>query len=157
MRKAMMAALMAAALVPGLAQAQNHELRDDRHDIREQQRELRHDYRRGASWDEVRDDRRDLRDARAEYRDDWREYRRSHPDVYRAPRWVGPRGFIHRDIRVGYRFRPEYYDRRYWIDPYRYHLHPVSGAQRWVRYGPDVVLIDIRSGRVLEINRGFFF
>jgi Ni/Co efflux regulator RcnB len=57
---------------------------------------------------------------------------------------------------VGYRFDPVFYDRRYWIDPYRYHLRPVAGWQRWVRYGPDILLVDIRNGRVLDVYSGFF-
>ena len=62
-----------------------------------------------------------------------------------------------RPVTVGYRFDPVFYDRRYWIDPYRYHLRPVLGWQRWVRYGNDVVLVDIRTGRVLAVENRFFF
>ena len=157
MRKAMIAALLAATLVPTIAQAQDSELRHDRREIREERRDVARDYRHGASLDRIRDDRRDVRDARREYRDDWRDYRGRHPDVYRGPAWVGPRGYRWRPVTVGYRFDPVFYDHRYWIDPYRYHLRPVLGYQRWVRYGRDVVLIDVRNGRVLEINNGFFF
>ena len=157
MRKAMIAGLLAATLVPTIAEAQNSELRHDRREIREERRDVARDYRHGASLDRIRDDRRDVRDARREYRDDWRDYRGRHPDFYRGPAWVGPRGYHWRPVRVGYRFDPVFYDRRYWIDPYRYHLRPVAGYQRWVRYGRDVVLVDMRNGRVLEVNRGFFF
>ena len=129
MRKAILAGLLAATIVPTIAQAQDHG-RYDRHDGR---------------------------DARHDNRGDWRDYRDRHPDVYRGPAWVGPRGYRYRPVTVGYRFTPTFYDRQYWVDPYRYHLRPVLGYQRWVRYGNDVVLIDIRSGRVLEINNGFFF
>ena len=137
MRKAIIAGLLAATMVPAMAQAQPAELRHDRR--------------------EVRDARRDYRDARREYRDDWRDYRGRHPDVYRSSAWVSPRGYRWRPVTVGYRFDPVFYDSRYWIDPYRYHLRPVLGHQRWVRYGRDVVLIDTRNGRVLEVNSGFFF
>jgi hypothetical protein len=157
MRKAILAGLLAATIVPTVAQAQNGELRHDRREIREERRDVARDYRHGASPREIRDDRRDVREARREYRDDWREYRGRHPDIYRGPAWVGPRGYRWRPVTVGYRFAPTFYDRRYWDDPYRYHLRPVLGYQRWVRYGRDVVLIDIRSGRVLEVNNGFFF
>jgi len=157
MRKAILAGLLAATIVPTVAQAQNNELRHDRREIREERRDIARDYRHGASPREIREDRRDVRDARREYRDDWRDYRGRHPDVYRGPAWVGPRGYRWRPVTVGYRFAPTFYDRRYWIDPYRYHLRPVLGYQRWVRYGNDVVLIDMRSGRVLEVNSRFFF
>jgi Ni/Co efflux regulator RcnB len=157
MRKAIIAGLLAATIVPAVAQAQNGELRDDRRDIRHEQRDLNRDYRNGASGREVRDDRRDVREARQEYREDWRDYRGRHPDVYRGARWEGPRGYRWRPVGVGYRFDPVFYDRRYWVDPYRYHLRPVYGSQRWVRYGNDVLLIDTRSGRVLDVNSRFFF
>ena len=51
-----------------------------------------------------------------------------------------------------------FYGQRYWIaDPYRYRLPRLNGPQRWVRYGNDVLLIDIRSGRVLSVYDGFFW
>jgi hypothetical protein len=157
MRKAILAGLLAATLVPGLAQAQNHELRGDRRDIREEQRDVNRAIRNGAPRSEIRDQRADVRDARREYRDDWRDYRRSNPGAYRGTRWDAPRGYNYRRVIVGHRFNPVFYDRRYWVDPYRYHLRPVSSWQRWVRYGNDVALIDVRNGRVIDINYGFFF
>ena len=157
MRKAMFTALIAATLVPGLAQAQSGELRDDRRQVREEQRDVDRAIRNGAPGYEVRAEQRDVRDARQEYREDWRDYRRGHRDAYRMPAWSGPRGYEYRRVGVGYRFRPEFYDRRYWVDAQRYHLRPAFGPQRWVRYGNDVLLVDTRSGRVLEVNNGFFF
>lgn len=157
MRTAIMTGLMAAAMVPTIAQAQNSELLHDRQEIWKQQREARNAVLHGASTREVRAQQRDVRDARREYHEDWRDYRGHHPDVYRGGAWVGPHGYSWRPVTVGYRFDPVFYDSRYWIDPYRYHLRPVLGYQRWVRYGHDVVLIDTRNGRVLEVNSGFFF
>ncbi|HWI85008.1 MAG TPA: RcnB family protein [Sphingomonas sp.] len=157
MRKALLAGLLAATIVPTIAQAQSGELRHDRREIRDERRDLQRDYRDGASRRDVRDDRRDLRDARREYRDDWRDYRGRHPDIYRNGRWYGPRGHRYRPVNVGYRFDRAFYERRYWIDPYRYHLRPVLGWQRWVRYGDDVLLVDVRSGRVLEVINRFFY
>jgi Ni/Co efflux regulator RcnB len=157
MRTAIIASLLAATIVPTVAQAQNSELRHDRREIRQEQRDVDRAVRDGASWREVRDQQRDVREARREYREDWRDYRARHPEYYRGPAWAGPRGYRWRPVTVGYRFTPVFYERRYWIDPYRYHLRPVRGYERWVRYGNDVVLVDIRSGRVLDIHSRFFF
>jgi Ni/Co efflux regulator RcnB len=158
MRKLIMAGLMAATMTPAVASAQSAaELRHDRQDIREQREDVRDARRFGASRAEIRDQRRDVADARQEYREDWRDYRRAHPDVYRGARYVGPRGYAYRPVVVGYRFQPTYYDRRYWIDPVRYRLRPIVGPQRWIRYGNDVVLVDTRTGNVIDINRGFFY
>ncbi len=157
MRRLILASLLAATIVPTVAQAQNAELRHDRRDIRAEQRDVARDYRNGASYRDVQEDRRDVRDARREHREDWRDWRSRHPDAYRGTAWSGPRGYRWRPVTVGHRFDPVFYDRRYWVDPYRYHLRPVRGYQRWVRYGNDVVLIDTRNGRVVDLYSSFFF
>ena len=157
MRKAILTGLLAVTLVPSLAQAQSGELRRDRQELREEQRDVNRAIRNGAPRHVVRDERRDVRAARQEYREDWRDYRRGNPNVYRGGSWSAPRGYSYRRIGIGQRFDPVLYDRRYWVDPYRYHLRPVSSRQRWVRYGRDVALVDIRSGRVIDMNYGFFF
>lgn len=157
MRKSVIMALVAASLLPTVANAQTHELRKDRQELREERRELRDAIRDGDRRD-VREERRDVREARREYREDWRDYRRKHREVYRMPRYVGPRGYVYRPVVVGHRFDSAYYRSRYVIaDPWRYRLPRVSGAQRWIRYGNDVVLVNVRTGRVLDVHRGFFW
>lgn len=160
MRKLILTALMAAVALPATAaMAQSAgELRRDRQDIREQQRDLRDAQRRGDPRD-IRDQRRDLRDARQEYREDWRDYRRAHGDVFRGPRYAPPvRGWRYRPVAVGYALPGQFYHQRYWInDPYRYRL-PVAGPdRRWVRYGNDVLLVNVRNGRVITVYDRFFY
>lgn len=158
MRTPIILGLLAAMTLPSMAQAQSwqearesqHQVRDERHDLRDAQM---HGDRR-----EIREERQDLREARREARGDWRDYRQSHRDVYRRPAYVGPRGHAYRAVSVGYRFAPTYYSSRYVIsDPWRYRLPAYGHATRWVRYGNDVVLVNLHSGRVLEIHRGFFW
>lgn len=157
MRKMVILGLMAATLMPGLATAQTHELRRDRADIREQQRDLRDAERRGDPRD-IRREQRDLREARQEYRENWRDYRRDNRNEYRRPAYVGPRGYHYRQIQAGHRFAPAYYGRQYWVaDPGRYRLPAAGGNRRWVRYGNDVALVNIRNGNVLEVHRNFFW
>lgn len=158
MRKILMLALAAATVVPTVASAQSaHELRRDQRDIAREHREIHRDMARG-DYREARRDMRDLRNARQEYREDWRDYRRAHADVFRGPAYVGPRGFAYRPVTPGYRFAPDYYHRRYWIaDPMAYRLPPPGMNQRWVRYGRDVVRVDLRSGRVLQVYGSFFY
>jgi Ni/Co efflux regulator RcnB len=150
MRKKIMltlvATLLASAVAPTMASAQEwrggHERRDDRHDNRHDRRDDRHDNRY-----ERRDDR----------REDWRGYREAHGDVFRGPAYVGPRGYAYRPIEQGHRFAPQYYNRRYWVnDPAQYRLPPAPRHQRWVRYGHDVVRVDITTGRALQIYGSFF-
>ncbi|HEY0269675.1 MAG TPA: RcnB family protein [Sphingomonas sp.] len=130
MRKGILASLLVASLLPAAAMAQPYG-------------EARHDRR---DWHEGRD-----------ARGDWRDYRRAHPEVYRGSAYVGPRaGWRYRPVAAGYRFDPAFYGQRYWIDPVRYRLPPVGAYQRWVRYGNDVVLVNVRTGRVIDVNGGFF-
>jgi len=162
MRKILMLALAAATVAPVIAptaaSAQSaRELRGDQRDIAREHREIRQDMARG-DYREARRDMRDLRNARQEYREDWRDYRRAHGDVFRGPAYAGPRGYAYRPITPGYQFAPDYYHRRYWInDPMAYRLPPPGVNQRWVRYGRDVVRIDLRTGRALQVYGSFFY
>ena len=157
MRKIILMALMAATAVPSLASAQTAELRRDRQDIREQRQDVR-DAMRHGDRDDVREQQRDLREAKREYREDWKDYRNDHRDAFHRPRYVGPRGYSYRPVDVGHRFAPRYYSRRYIIaDPGMYRLPPAYGHRRWVRYGNDVILVNVRNGRVIEVHRDFFW
>jgi Ni/Co efflux regulator RcnB len=157
MRKAIILGLLAATITPVMASAQTPELRHDRQDVREERRELR-DARHDGDRGDVREERRDVRDARQEYREDWRDYRRDHRDAYRRPAYIGPRGYRYRPVVVGHRFDRVYYGNRYIIaDPVRYRLPHTTRHQRWVRYGNDVVLVNIRNGRVIQVYNGFFW
>lgn len=158
MRKLILATALAATVLPAAAMAQSYgEVRHDRRDVGRDRGDLRDDQFRGDRHD-VRDARRDLRDDRQERREDWRDYRRGHPEIYRGPAYVGPHaGWRYRPVAAGYRFEPGFYGQRYWIDPVRYRLPPVGAYQRWVRYGNDVVLVNVRTGRVITVNNGFFF
>ena len=168
MRTLIVSALMAAAMVPGMASAQSYgELHRDRQDIREQQRDLRDAQRRG-DWRDARDARGDLRDAHREYREDvrdrnrawgrndWYSYRTHNRALYARGNWRAP--FRYNTWRPGVRIAPVYYGQRYWInDPWRYRLPPVRPYSRWVRHYNDVLLIDYRRGIVLDVIRNFYW
>jgi Ni/Co efflux regulator RcnB len=168
MRKLILGALMAAVALPGMANAQSRgELRRDRQDIREEQRDLRRAYRSGDRGD-IREERRDLREARREYRedlndrnrrwgrDDWRGWRNTNRNLYRGGRWSAP--FRYNAWRPGVRIAPSYFGQRYWIaDPWRYRLPPARYGQRWIRHYNDVVLVDHRRGIVIDVIRGFYW
>lgn len=156
MRKIIMLGLLAATVMPGVAQAQSYrEARDSQRDVREERRELQQAQRHGDRRD-VRDARADLRDARQESREDWRDYRKSHRDVYRGGNWRAP--FRYSQLNVGAQLRPSYYNSRYYIsDPYRYRLPRAGANMRWVRHYNDVLLVNVRTGRVMQVHRGFFW
>lgn len=169
MRKIMMAVLAATVALPTLAapaMAQSRdELRRDRAEYRDARQEydraLRHGNRR-----EIRDERRDLNRARADYRqtlrerewrrDDWRGHRNGNRRLYGRGNWNAP--FRYQSFRPGVTIGRPYYGQRYWInDPGRYHLPPARGYTRWVRHYDDVVLVDTRRGRVIDVVRNFYW
>lgn len=125
-------------------------------------REYRQEARRDAAQDRrdsYREARRDDRQTRRAHYRDWREYRRHNPRAFRLGAYVGPRGFRYRPLWVGYRFPASaYYGSRYWLSADDYYLpQPRYGYQRWIRYGDDALLVDIRSGNVIAVHRDFFW
>ncbi len=163
MRKLILAALMGATLVPGAALAQTRELYRDRQDIREERRELNRAYRYGDRR-EIRDERGDLRDARREYRedyrdyrrDDWRDYRRTNRDYYRGGNWRSDHRY--QAFRPGVTIGIGHYQPRYYVNDYRrYRLYNPGWNRRWVRHYNDVLLVDIRTGRVIDVHRNFYW
>ena len=167
MRKPLLLALVAAVAIPAIApvaaSAQTRELRRDRQDIREERRDLDRAYRYGDRRD-IRDAERDLYRAKREYREDlrdyrrdaWRDYRRDNRRLYSRGSWRSP--YAYRSFHPGARLGPGYYAPRYVIaEPWRYHLPRAGRYQRWVRHYDDVLLINVRSGRVVDVIRGFYW
>ncbi len=146
MRKLILLGLMAAVAAPTAASAQSRaEIRHDRREVREERQELR-DARRFGDRQDVRRERRDVREARRELREDRRDYRRS--------RYVAPHsGWSYRTLQPGYRLQPSFYGSRYVVNPVQYRLQPVARSQSWVRYGDDLLLVNTRTGRVLQVLR----
>ena len=134
MRKLILLAALAATALPSAAIAQHRDWRHDR--------------------TEVRHDRREVRQDRRELRRDTRELRRDRRDVRRHRQYVAPyRHWRYRPVTVGYRLQPVFYGPRYYISDYgSYHLYaPRHHWLRWVRYGDDLLLVNIRTGRVLDV------
>ena len=147
MRKFILIGLMAATALPTAlpttASAQTRrEVREDRRDLRESRQELREDIRSGESRGEIRRDRREVRRDR-------RQLQRSRA-AYVAP----VRGWRYRAVGPGYRLQPAFYGSRYTVSDYRsYRLRAPGANQRWIRYGDDLLLINARNGRVLQVLR----
>lgn len=167
MRKFIVAALAASIILPAAAGAQSYgEVRRDQREVRQDRRELDRARANGDRGD-IRDARQELREDRQEAREDRRGLRQDRRGdrrgarggyAYRGGAYRGPQGYRYRPVSVGYRFAPSYYGRNYWVNDYAsYRLSaPRFGYQRWVRYGSDVVLVDTRSGRVVEVRNSYF-
>jgi Ni/Co efflux regulator RcnB len=165
MRRLLTLSLIAASLVPALAMAQTSrgELQRDRQDIRDERRDLERAKANGTRGD-VRDAREDYREARQEYREDrrdynrneWRSYRQSNRNLYGRGSYRS--AYRYTAFRPGIRIASGYYAPRHLIaDPWRYRLPRVSGYNRWVRHHDDVLLINTRTGYVVDVIRGFYW
>lgn len=150
MRKMILLSLMAAVALPTAASAQSRgEIRRDRVEVREQQRELRDARLRGDRRD-VRRERRDVREARQELREDRRDRRRI--------AYVAPYGdWRYSVLRPGYQLRPGFYAPRYFINPGQYRLIAAGRNRQWIRYGNDLLLVNVRNGRVLQVVRNRYW
>jgi Ni/Co efflux regulator RcnB len=162
MRKFIIAALAATVIMPATVSAQSRaEVRQGQREVRQDRRELDRARAYGDRGD-IRAARRELREDRQELREDRQDFRQARGNrggfAYRGGAYRGPQGYRYRPVTVGYRFAPVYYGRDYWVNDYaRYQLvRPRFGYQRWVRYGRDVVLVDTRSGRVIEVRNRYF-
>lgn len=99
-------------------------------------------------------------DWRRDRRYDWRSFRSHNRDFFRLPRYSHPYGYNYgyRRFSVGVFLDNLFFSQRYWInDPYEYRLPPAYGRYRWIRYYDDVLLVDLRNGRVVDAIYGFFY
>ncbi|HEY0594191.1 hypothetical protein [Sphingopyxis sp.] len=148
--KFLTAGLIAAMMVPAVAQAQTREIRKDRQELREEQRDLRNAQRYGDRGD-VRDARHDVRDARKDLRESQRDWRRdTRYQNYRAP-------FRYQQFRVGATLRPTYYAPAYrpsWDS--RWGVPRAGRNLTYVRHYNDLLLVNERNGRVVKVYRNHF-
>ena len=143
MRKIMLAALAAAALVPSGVSAQSAK------EVRHDEREINKDIAKGHTQ-EAHEDQNELRQ-------DWRAYRRTHPDVFNRPDFVWPNGYSYNALTVGATLADVFLGDQYRIDNFATYRLPYPGEHRaWVRYGNDALLISKRTGRVVTVYTDFF-
>lgn len=168
------ALLLATGATPLLAQVppaatRDYQRSDDRGDWRGDGRNDGRNGRRDVGQDrrEVRDDRRDDRgdwrgNGRDDRRGDWRDDRRGYGGGdrqarYRGPAFYHPAGYGYRYYGPGARVPRAYFSSRYFIDPAPYRLPAVYGGTRWVRLGPDALLVRLYDGIVVRSVRGIFY
>ena len=96
---------------------------------------------------------------RNDNRYNWRSYRERNRNDYRRGRYSAPyRDRNYSRISIGFSLGSGYFGPRYWInDPWQYRLPAAYGSYRWVRYYDDVLLVDLRNGRVVDVIRDFFW
>lgn len=154
----LIAAAVAATLSPMAAQAQTRELQRDRQEVREEKRDVQQAKRYGDRSD-VREERRDLREAKQELREDrqdWRSYKQRNRNAFRGTRFNAP--FRYRTFNSGVNIGASYYAPRYRVGNYASYRLPNPGRfQTYVRHYNDVLLVNTRTGRVVQVYRGFYW
>jgi hypothetical protein len=115
-------------------------------------------------WDRRDRDRRDWGRRDGDRHDDRRRWERGrYPSVYASPyryryAWRPPTGFYLRSWTYGEFFPRGWYGPGWWIvDPWRYDLPLPPPGFDWVRSGPDALLIDEYTGRIVQVVRNVFW
>lgn len=136
--------------------------RDRAQDTREFRRdrfEDRRDFQRDRNWSGNNRGYNWNRDWRRDPRYNWQDWRRNNRG-YNFGRYYAPRGwnYGYRRFSLGVILSAPLFAQNYWInDPYDYRLPPADGPYRWVRYYDDVLLVDVRDGRVVDVIHDFFW
>lgn len=116
--------------------------------------------RHDRNWNNGYNNRDWNRTWRNDRRYDWQRYRNDYRHHYRQPRYYNPYGYRHgyRRFGIGIYLDSLFFSNRYWLnDPWEYRLPPAPYGCRWVRYYDDVLLVDTRSGYVVDAIHGFFW
>ena len=97
---------------------------------------------------------------RGDDRFNWGGYRAQNRYAFHLPRYAAPRGwgYGYRRFSPGFTLSSVLFDQGFWIDePYTYRLPPAYGPYRWVRYYNDALLVDTRSGYVVDTVYDIFW
>ncbi len=72
--------------------------------------------------------------------------------------FIYPQGWAYRLWAVGAILPPLFLARDYWYaDWAALGLGPPPSGDEWVRYGPDLLLVDVTTGQVIEVGPGVFY
>jgi Ni/Co efflux regulator RcnB len=144
MRKLILGGVLAALVIPAAVTAQTSEIRKDERKVDRQTEQLQRAVEAGDLKD-IEEQARDTRKAHQELREDRDQFARN--------QYVAPyRDWTYSTPAAGTKLRAGFYGTRYAVGhPDGYKLRQAKRNQRWVRYGDDLVLVNVRSGRVLEV------
>lgn len=79
------------------------------------------------------------------------------PPHYRPPVYRYPHGYHYRRWYVGAVLPSVLFGSAYYFNDYHlFGLYAPPHLYRWVRYGPDLVLVDTRTGHIRDVRYGVF-
>ncbi|PXA87878.1 hypothetical protein DMC47_31065 [Nostoc sp. 3335mG] len=74
------------------------------------------------------------------------------------PGWHYPPGYQYRRWTIGLLLPHLFLSSAYYFDDYaNYGFGPPPYGCRWVRYGPDLLLVETRTGRIRDVIYGAFY
>lgn len=89
--------------------------------------------------------------------ENWQQFREANEELYRLPAYQAPRGQRYQRTTTGAQLAPAFYAETYYIKDFAAYRLPAPGkSQQYIRYGNDVLLMNIRTGTVLRVYRAFF-
>lgn len=96
---------------------------------------------------------------RQSQRYNWQQHRQANRTVYRMPAYHAPYDhYRHSRLSIGLTLGSSFLHQRYWIsDPWQYRLPSAYPGYQWVRYYDDVLLVDTRTGQVIDVIYDFFW
>lgn len=96
---------------------------------------------------------------RRDRRYDWMSWRSMNRGAYHLPRYYAPYGgYGYQRFSSGVILDQMFFGQNYWLDdPFAYRLPPAYGPYRWVRYYNDALLVDLRSGLVVDVVYDIFW
>lgn len=146
MRNTLIIGLLCSAAFSGAANAQSErEILKDEKAVAAQQAQLDDAKDRGNSGD-IHKASEQLDGARQELKEDRGDQQTSR---YQAPY----RNWSQSTPAVGSQLRSKFYGIQYVIsNPEHYQLGAIASDQRWIRYGDDILLVNVRSGRVEGVS-----
>lgn len=149
MRRIIFGGVLATLVLPAAVLAQTSEIRKDERKVDRQTEQLQRAVDSGDLKD-IEEQARDTRKAQQELRED--------RDKFASKQYVAPyRDWTYSTPALGTQLRSGFYGTRYTVaHPDGYKLRKAKRNQRWVRYGDDLLLVNVRSGRVLEVASGRF-
>ena len=149
MYKLALSGLVTALLIPAAATAQTREIQKDERKVERQNEELKGAIESGNLRD-IEEQARDARKAGQELRED--------RDDFARKQYVAPyRNWSYAAVAPGTKLRSRFYGTTYSVaHPDGYALTRAKKNQRWVRYGNDLLLVNVRSGRVIEVASSRF-
>lgn len=80
------------------------------------------------------------------------------PRRYNVSAYRGPEGYVYQRWSVGQVLPPAYTTQTYILDQFMgYDLVAPQFGNAWVRYGPDALLVNQKSGEILEVRYAMFY